>query len=318
MPKKPRLNSSADTIDTVLESGCLVESVKVRYDFDCEFVNSRPFDPFYLALIFPLSQDVKPQLASSNEILDVRMVLPVSNTTNVSQTEHVSVIGPSADVLASCADVHASCATRNSNEQNPVSSQRDYSFILDDIADIADFYDEPQGVLDRGVDLDDGVLDIPEYVFPNPSPGIDCSDDFIPLVEDVDEALFTFESAVIPGDHNVANDNITNNKSSTECFRIAIAAELENVRRGGVRRSEASERWATRSFEDWRRIRGLSVEKTIGELSEEADLKPLTNMMVQFMLETKKQNGDLYHPNMLLILILVLFLYFYCSFCYTF
>jgi hypothetical protein len=173
-------------------------------------------------------------------------------------------------------------------------------------------------VLDRGVDLDDGVLDVPEYVFPNPSPGIDCSDDFIPSIEDVDEALFTFELAVIPGDRNVANDNVTNNKSSAERFRIAIAAELENVRRGRVWRSEASERWATRSFEDWRRIRDLSVEKTIGELSEEADLKPLTDMMVQFMLETKKQNGDLYHPNTLVILIVVLFLYFLCTFCSTF
>jgi hypothetical protein len=86
-PKKPRLNSSADTIDTVLKSGCLVESIKVHCDFDCEFVDSRPADLFHLALIFPLSQDVKLQLALSNEILDVRMLLLVSNTTNVSQTE---------------------------------------------------------------------------------------------------------------------------------------------------------------------------------------------------------------------------------------
>jgi hypothetical protein len=40
--------------------------------------------------------------------------------------------------------------------------------------------------------------------------------------------------------------------------------------------------------------------------------------MVWFMLETKKQNGDLYHPNTLVILIVVLFLYFLCTFCSTF
>jgi hypothetical protein len=103
-----RINSSAKTIDTVLEPCCLVESVKVLDDCDCEIVESRRADPFHLALIFPLSQDIKPTLALSNDNLDVSMVvLSVSNTVNV--IAQVSAIGPSIDVHASCPYVDVIC-----------------------------------------------------------------------------------------------------------------------------------------------------------------------------------------------------------------
>jgi hypothetical protein len=46
------------------------------------------------------------------------------------------------------------------------------------------------------------------------------------------------------------------------------------------------------------RERSGDMEKSIGELLEEVDLKPSIDMLVWFMLETKKQNGDLYHHNM--------------------
>jgi hypothetical protein len=75
--------------------------------------------------------------------------------------------------------------------------------------------------------------------------------------------LFTFESVVILDDHDVANNN-----SSNDHFGTATVAKLENVKRGGVWRSEVSKKWATQSFDDWRRIKGLSMEKTIGELLE--------------------------------------------------
>jgi hypothetical protein len=59
-----------------LESRSLVESI---VDCDCEIAESRLADPFHLALIFPLSQDVKPAVALSNGIQDVPMaVLPDS------------------------------------------------------------------------------------------------------------------------------------------------------------------------------------------------------------------------------------------------
>ena len=95
--------------------------------------------------------------------------------------------------------------------------------------------------------------------------------------------MFTFGLIVILDDYDVANNN-----SSSDRFGTTTTAELENVKRGGVWKSEASKRWATQSFDDWRRIQGLSIEKNLGELLEKADLKLLIDMLVRFMLETKK------------------------------
>jgi hypothetical protein len=174
--------------------------------------------------------------------------------------EQVSAIGPFVDVHVFCPNVDVV----NSVEQSTLSSQRDYSFMLDDITDIADLYDELQVVHDHDLVLDVDVLDFPESIFSNASPAIGLNNDFIPSVEDVDESLFTFESAVVPDDLVVCNNNIASNNSSNDHFGTATAAELENVKRGGIRRSEASKRWTIRSFNDWRRIRGLSIEKTFG------------------------------------------------------
>lgn len=61
------------------------------------------------------------------------------------------------------------------------------------IVDIIDLYDKSQGVHDRDLALDDGALDFLKFVFSNPSPTIDFSDDFISSVKDVDESMLTFE-----------------------------------------------------------------------------------------------------------------------------
>jgi hypothetical protein len=42
----------------------------------------------------------------------------------------------------------------------------------------------------------------------------------------------------------------TDKSASAGQFGIVIAVEMENMRRGGERRSEAFERWAARCFDD--------------------------------------------------------------------
>jgi hypothetical protein len=171
--------------------------------------------------------------------------------------------------------------------QNTMNVQRDFTYVPDDIAELAVFFEDPRALDDGNAPIDESLPTLPKSF-----PTVDFDDEFIPSVEDVDESLFVPESVVLPDEFGDTNSN-----RGDVCFGIATTAELENVRRGGVRRSESNEKWASRSFDDWMKIHGLSVEKSIGDLSEEAVLKPLTDMLIRFMLETKKQNGDLYHPN---------------------
>jgi hypothetical protein len=121
---------------------------------------------------------------------------------------------------------------------------------------------------------------------------VDFDDEFIPSVKDADKSLFVPKYIFLPDE-----SYDTNPDRGDVRFKIATVVELENVRRGGVQRSQSNEKWASRRFDDWRKIRGLSIEKSIGDLSEEIDLKPLTEMVIRFMIETKKQNSDLYHLN---------------------
>jgi hypothetical protein len=119
--------------------------------------------------------------------------------------------------------------------------------------------------------------DIADVCFPDvQSDGL--GDVFIPTVDDVDEYLPTVS---------------TNKSASAGRFGTVTRAEIENVRRGGERRSKASERGAARCFDDWREFCGLSI----GELLEEADLRPFVDMLTKFILEIKKRDGALYHPN---------------------
>jgi hypothetical protein len=41
----------------------------------------------------------------------------------------------------------------------------------------------------------------------------------------------------------------------------------------------------------------LSMERSIGEMSKDLDLRPFVDMLTKFMLEAKKKDGKLYHPN---------------------
>ena len=66
---------------------------------------------------------------------------------------------------------------------------------------------------------------------------------------------------------------------------------------GGERRSRHSEKWAENTFDEWRRFRGYSTEKTIGELSEAEDIRDFVQLLKNFMLQVTKQDGSLYPPG---------------------
>ena len=109
-------------------------------------------------------------------------------------------------------------------------------------------------------------------------------DDFFPSVDDFDEELFSNKSSIVP-EHE---EKIT---EASIGFGTATATKLENVR------SEASEKWAAKAFDDWRQFWRISTSKTVGDLSEELDLKPFAEILTRFILEVKKKDGSHYHHN---------------------
>lgn len=71
---------------------------------------------------------------------------------------------------------------------------------------------------------------------------------------------------------------------SKERFTQCSSSEWENVRKGGKHKNKGSENWAERAFDEWRDWQGLSNEKSIGDLSEESDIKGFINMLTGFIL----------------------------------
>jgi hypothetical protein len=100
------------------------------------------------------------------------------------------------------------------------------------------------------------------YVFLDLKNASSFDDDFILFLDDVDEAFFVGESLIL-----LVFDN--NNPNSFTQFGTVISWELENVRRGGIRRLEAIERWASKLFDDYRKFRGISNVKSIRKLLKE-------------------------------------------------
>ena len=84
---------------------------------------------------------------------------------------------------------------------------------------------------------------------------------------------------------------------NTSRFRELDEKELKNTSMGGERRSLHSEIWARNAFDEWRRFRGISTEKTIGELSEEKDIRGFVELLHDFALQVTKQDGSLYDPQ---------------------
>jgi hypothetical protein len=69
------------------------------------------------------------------------------------------------------------------------------------------------------------------------------------------------------------------------------------VRKGGERKSAKVEAWAEKAFNEWRVFRGHSIAQSIADLSEEAHAGPLVDLLVQYFLELKRRNGELYNPG---------------------
>jgi hypothetical protein len=74
-------------------------------------------------------------------------------------------------------------------------------------------------------------------------------------------------------------------------------SEVELVVNGGKRKSKYFKNWAAKAFDEWRLCKGLSIEKSIGDLSEEEDLHGFVNMLFKFFLQVRKMDGSLYPPN---------------------
>ena len=69
------------------------------------------------------------------------------------------------------------------------------------------------------------------------------NDDFIPFFDDIGKFFFVGESSIL-----LVSDN--NNLNSFIQFETMTLGKLKNVRHGGIRRLEATKRWASKLFDD--------------------------------------------------------------------
>jgi hypothetical protein len=285
-PNDPSPKSSKCVCLSVNASGDIADSLSLHVNADCVLADCvltecRPRDLFELGVRVQLSQgsDVKPDITMPGVCGDVNPLSAVnlvpsggSDCPSIAVgvlVLDVSIEAVCEDLLLDGLDVHSSPIVPNIGEVH----LEDYSLFPDDIVDLC-FVDVQS----------DGLGDV-----------------FIPTMDDIDECLFTNESLILP---TVSTDK----SASASRFGTVTTVEMENVRRGGERRSEASERWAARCFDDWRKFRGHSIAKSIGELSEQADLCPFMDMLTKFILEIRKRDGALYHATRYVYLFLFLLL----------
>ena len=81
-----------------------------------------------------------------------------------------------------------------------------------------------------------------------------------------------------------------------ERFGLLDEVEVKNALAGGIRKSRHSEVWACNAFDEWRVCNGYSVEKSIADLSEEADIREFVDLLFKFTLQVRKSDGSLYPP----------------------
>jgi type IV secretory pathway VirB3-like protein len=55
-------------------------------------------------------------------------------------------------------------------------------------------------------------------------------------------------------------------------FADLVNSEVTNAQEGGKKKSRNGETWAANAFDEWRRCHGLSIVKSIADLSEEPNL----------------------------------------------
>ncbi|KAL3685410.1 hypothetical protein R1sor_003432 [Riccia sorocarpa] len=85
--------------------------------------------------------------------------------------------------------------------------------------------------------------------------------------------------------------------SALRRFQDVDLAELHRVEQGGRRRSQSSEDWARRTFDEWRRVKKIDYNKSIEDLSEETDVREFVDNLTTFFLQVNKKDGTLYPPT---------------------
>ena len=79
-------------------------------------------------------------------------------------------------------------------------------------------------------------------------------------------------------------------------FGLLDDVEVKNALAGGIRKSRHSEVWACNAFDEWRLCNGYNLEKSIADLSEEADIRGFVDLLFKFTLQVRKSDGSLYPP----------------------
>jgi hypothetical protein len=92
-------------------------------------------------------------------------------------------------------------------------------------------------------------------------------------------------------------EDCTNCGTSSCRWGQVIDADYDVIRKGGVRKSSRAEAWAMKAFDEQRAFRGYPTTLSIMDLSEQDNVVPLVDLLVQYFLELKMQNGRLYQPT---------------------
>jgi hypothetical protein len=87
--------------------------------------------------------------------------------------------------------------------------------------------------------------------------------------------LFTYES------RSIGQSSLS--KSSR--FAELDEKEMKLVVEGGKRRSKHGETWAANTIDEWHRYQGLSIDESIGDLSEKKDICGFVNILLKFVLQ---------------------------------
>ena len=67
-------------------------------------------------------------------------------------------------------------------------------------------------------------------------------------------------------------------------FANLVKSKVINVQEGGKKKSRNGETWAANAFDEWRRCHGLSIAKSIADLSKEPNLHAFVDMLFKFTL----------------------------------
>ena len=125
----------------------------------------------------------------------------------------------------------------------------------------------------------------------------------IPNCEDLPVFIPTCEDLII-GSEDEYDSERDDCKSVVQLVPSAIrkflphdAKESALVQSGGRRRSKGSENWASNTFNEWCTFRGYPISKSLVDLSELPDVKPLAAMLKDFFLECVKKDGTMYPPS---------------------